>query len=319
MMYTIITPINSIPRTFAMLCRSIYYAAGPADLEWILIINGSITESCLTKEIEDVSNAVKHDISKVHVTVKIVQSLSLGVSAARNKGIKEASGDYLIFMDADDFFSASLIQVIEKHIIGNRSISFGKVKGISVSLIGVELLNLISVVTLFSRNAFIGTDLLFAGGLSGLSGTFIRRDKCPGFDENIDILEDYFFYIKALEVCGSVFGITDTCYFYYKSESSLQRLTRYKPNAIQHARDEIEKNTKILQIPLRHKIISLLYTQKNKAFYAGSTSAFFICVFGLCIISRGYFSSLLYKLKYNTKLKDQTMLLRKSGPIEFSF
>ena len=41
---------------------------------------------------------------------KIINQENLGLSRARNNGVKEASGDYLIFLDSDDYIEKDLLE-----------------------------------------------------------------------------------------------------------------------------------------------------------------------------------------------------------------
>ncbi|MET4560717.1 glycosyltransferase involved in cell wall biosynthesis [Lysinibacillus parviboronicapiens] len=54
---------------------------------------------------------VVKDLLKEHSTIKLVeQKVNQGVSSARNKGIHEATGDWILFLDADDECSENLVE-----------------------------------------------------------------------------------------------------------------------------------------------------------------------------------------------------------------
>ena len=69
-----------------------------------------------------------------HIEVKIVtHEVNKGLSEARNSGIREATGDYLYFLDSDDYIVGDAIEhmvaMVEKHavdfVVGNI-VTFGE-------------------------------------------------------------------------------------------------------------------------------------------------------------------------------------------------
>ena len=73
------------------------------EYELILINDGSVDNSlniCLEYSKND--------------NVKVIDIKNSGVSNARNLGIKKASGEYIIFLDADDYFNENYFKKINK-------------------------------------------------------------------------------------------------------------------------------------------------------------------------------------------------------------
>ncbi len=70
------------------------------DIEVICVDDGST----------DRSGDILADFAARDSRVVIIEQCNQGVSAARNRGLDEASGDYIQFLDADDFFEPDLIE-----------------------------------------------------------------------------------------------------------------------------------------------------------------------------------------------------------------
>lgn len=70
-----------------------------ADAEWIIVDDGST----------DGSGAYLDEISAVHPRIRIIHTPNRGAGAARNAGIHEAHGEWIAFLDADDYFTDTAI------------------------------------------------------------------------------------------------------------------------------------------------------------------------------------------------------------------
>ena len=100
---SIIVPIYNVEEYLDKCIESII-AQSYSKLEIILIDDGSTDKS---KDICD--QYLKEDNR-----VKVFDILNSGQSVARNIGLKEAKGDYILFIDSDDYISDKAI--IEKFI-----------------------------------------------------------------------------------------------------------------------------------------------------------------------------------------------------------
>ena len=65
------------------------------DLEIILVDDGS-PDNC---------GMICDEYAKNDERIRVIHQNNAGLSSARNKGIENASGDYLCFVDSDDFIS----------------------------------------------------------------------------------------------------------------------------------------------------------------------------------------------------------------------
>ena len=55
-------------------------------------------------------------IENLNENIKFIKKENGGVSSARNRGIKEATGEYIVFVDSDDYISKTLLKDIEKYV-----------------------------------------------------------------------------------------------------------------------------------------------------------------------------------------------------------
>lgn len=102
MKYTFIVPVYNgekyIDRCLESLLTQIY-----PNFEIIAINDGS----------KDASKDILDDYQKNYDKVKIFHQENKGLSATRNLGIKKATGDYILFIDVDDYISSHTLSFIE--------------------------------------------------------------------------------------------------------------------------------------------------------------------------------------------------------------
>ncbi len=70
------------------------------DYELIVVDDGSMDESARVAE---------EVLSKADVDCQLIRQVNAGVSAARNNGVARSKGDYLCFLDADDWWAPSFL------------------------------------------------------------------------------------------------------------------------------------------------------------------------------------------------------------------
>lgn len=74
---------------------------------------------CVNDGSTDNSSSICMEYAKLYSNVKLFSQLNAGLSAARNTGIKNATGEYVMFLDSDDYLLPNIIdkilEIIEKH------------------------------------------------------------------------------------------------------------------------------------------------------------------------------------------------------------
>lgn len=119
MMISIVTPvynaINFIDDTIQMVLRQTY-----TDWEWIMVEDGSTdgTREYLKKLIDDPSLDTR-------IRIVLMDDNKNGAAGARNRGIDEATGRYIAFLDADDVWSDDKLKMqLEFMQNGNKGFTF---------------------------------------------------------------------------------------------------------------------------------------------------------------------------------------------------
>ncbi len=98
---SVVVPIYNA-ETFLEKCLTSIVNQTYKDLEIILINDGS-TDSSL---------AICEKYTKSDQRIKLINQENKGVSTARNRGIEESTGKYIIFIDADDYIELNMFEVL---------------------------------------------------------------------------------------------------------------------------------------------------------------------------------------------------------------
>jgi len=103
--YSIIIPIYNRPDEIVELLDSLTLQSKKDDIEVIIVEDGS-------------EHPCKDNISCYYneLNLKYIFQENAGPGAARNRGAREASGDYLIFFDSDCIIPADYIKIVDAHL-----------------------------------------------------------------------------------------------------------------------------------------------------------------------------------------------------------
>lgn len=98
--FSIIIPVYNVEE-YIKKCLDSVFAQTEKDFEVIVVNDGTKDNSM--------------DIVK-NYAVKMINQENKGLSAARNNGVKEAKGEYIIFLDSDDYIEKNLLHEIKKSL-----------------------------------------------------------------------------------------------------------------------------------------------------------------------------------------------------------
>ncbi len=216
------------------------------DFEIIIIDDGS--DDALTKE-----KLKNYNKSKTAVYFKE----NAGPSSARNFGIEKAKGEYILPLDADDYFEKSFLEKAVKILDEDEKIGFVK----------CYVKNFGEMNNLWKPDGKTLIDFLAAN--QAVNAVLFRKkiwQEVGGYDETMrNSFEDWDFNIKMLSKGWRVYCIEEPLFFYRRrkyeySVSERARLSREKVvrhiilNNIESYRDNI-----VDVISRKEKIISNVY------------------------------------------------------------
>lgn len=169
-------------------------------LEVIVINDGSTdqTKNILAKRIND---------------LVVIHQKNMGLVAACNKGVQRAKGDYIIRLDADDYFAPELLSQTVGVLEKNFEFDCAYTDRIEIDEITGK-----------AREFKVGTKNIFD---MVACGTLIRRSVFEkiGYYDNL-LFEEYDFYIRLFK-CFKGFYITKPMYYYIKHGLNMTERVNY--------------------------------------------------------------------------------------------
>ena len=188
----------------------------------VIIVNDGSTDQ--TKE-------VCRELTEQYDNIRILSLPDLGVSAARNAGMKEAKGDYFTFVDADDRIRPQMLQMLYEMLVQTHSQVAGCTFAKWQTLREWELLEKsVSVeqseVTLYTGKEYLNKQLL--NGISRCwsklyAAELIRKNHIQ-FREGLTIGEDMLFLMELLPLIGQIAEMNYPGYGYYQNpEGAMNR------------------------------------------------------------------------------------------------
>lgn len=231
------------------------------DFEILLINDGS----------KDRSGEICDEYAKKDKRIKVFHKENGGVSSARNLGLDNAKGEWITFVDSDDWIGENYFQILENDI--NEEIDW-------------VLINLIksydkhqTLITKFINNKLIKSDFLefhsiypdyFGPTAKFYKNSFIKN--IISFDKNLSYGEDTLFNLDYLSNCNKIITLERANYFYRDLDNSLSK-TKLNLNRDSYFFFEIEKKLKVfddinyyyksLQFPAFRYFLSILNSNKS--------------------------------------------------------
>lgn len=205
---SIITPVYNVEACIERNIQSIINQTC-SDFELLLIDDGSQDRSI---------DIAKELLEKTELNYRIITQKNAGVSAARNRGIKEATGEYITFLDSDDYFEDTFIEKM-----------YNKAKETSCEIVFCDYSEvdengniLVKNRTKYLKSPIKGEDAalrqlkdeITIGMRSAIYKTSLIKGHNLKFDSTRKYGEDMIFVVKALLFANKVISVNEVLAYY---------------------------------------------------------------------------------------------------------
>lgn len=193
------------------------------DYEVIVVNDGS----------KDQSLVICEKMAAVDTKIKVYSTENKGVSHARNYGMEHADGQWLMFLDSDDYLVEGCLKRLEncmrpgiEEICGNyitreQQVFHGKSALVNPKDVIAMILDPVNQKKLPMFYHLEDATLL------GVWGKLFLRECVEKqglrFDEKLKLSEDMFFHIQYLKNVENVLLLNDSIFYYRENETSVTR------------------------------------------------------------------------------------------------
>ncbi len=179
--------------------------------EAIIINDGS------TDETETVINQITRFDKRVQTFIQP----NGGLSSARNLGIKNITGDYVIFLDADDMLLPDCLSHIQNEILKNPTVQLLQVGYRHISQNGNAVYQIVNPIA----KKYLFPEILFnnIGPVHSLCIEHTLLQKIGYFDETLKSCEDWDYWIRVSFVHNEITTIQEPLVDYRMNNNSMSR------------------------------------------------------------------------------------------------
>lgn len=241
-MISIIIPVYNTEK-YLCSCLDSILRSEYKDFEIILVNDGS----------DDRSPQICRKYSRRNRCIKLFDQKHQGVSAARNRGLKECSGEWVIFVDSDDMISSDFLGMVGKSKYQEQDLLIFDSDKLSGMAEGMQIKGCVDIKAQYfnkKENVFLIDRLLNAGQITE-NGNVNLFSPCAKaykrtvienysiyFSEDIMIGEDRLFNIEYLMCIQSCVYIPKMIYYIrIRSDSTMRSFhLHYMQNDLKYQR-----------------------------------------------------------------------------------
>lgn len=223
-MISIVVPVYQSEATLKR-CIDSLTTQSYADIEIIIVVDGAT----------DGSAALADQLAEQDARIRVIRQENRGVSAARNTGIEAAKGDYVLFMDSDDYADKRLCEKMWLEIAENNADL--AVCGFHHLYFGRDVVKLpqAGVVQVKEDRERI-LSLYETQFLNMPWNKLFRREMLQArFRTDLDLGEDLLFNVAYLEGCKSIVTVAEPLVFYIQDDRGTTLSTKRRKDRMVNA------------------------------------------------------------------------------------
>ena len=234
--YSVIIPVynveNYLPR-----CIDSLLAQNYTDLEILLIDNGS----------KDQSGQICEDYAAQFSNITTYHIPNKGVGSARNFGLAKAQGEFICFVDADDYLEGNLFSDVESQLDSQLDLLvFSYYNSIEKNLSEINRsANILPIEGKKDKSDFIAlfqelclTDMMYTVWNKIYRRKFLEEHQIVF--ESYELGEDVRFNLKVYQHVNAV-SLVKSCYYVYISGRAGSAMGQYNSNRMNYQLEELGK------------------------------------------------------------------------------
>lgn len=268
---SIIVPVFNSEK-FLERCIESILSQSYSNFELLLINDGST----------DSSGNICNEYATKDSRIRVFHKPNGGVSSARNIGLINASGQFICFVDSDDFISCDYLESfntsnfpnLELYVQGYKRFSELEQKTLSKQNIKFQKGKYDDVGNVFKH-------LVYESIFNFICSKLIRRELIINnqilFDENLQVNEDHIFFLDYFKYVSSIYISDSSGYMYSVSKKGTLRFL-YMPlsKRIYFINELINKREIIIQ---KYQITDTIFLSYLKREYQNLISSTFVSIF----------------------------------------
>lgn len=206
-MISIVVPVYKSEKTLGG-CLESLMAQTYENIEVICVVDGS----------PDRCGEICDGYAKKDPRIRVIKRENGGVSSARNRGIEEANGEYLLFVDSDDRVEPDYCEKL-LNACGETGADL-VICGFHHWYVGRDVEKSPSVTGVYGTETYAEQFLkLYQEGFLNMPwNKLFRKELADHFDTSLNLGEDLLFNMDYLEKCEKVSVISDALYHYIQEE-----------------------------------------------------------------------------------------------------